>query len=274
MATSITVHTVHGAQYQVHQNRIAGLVTGTLGNHNLPAYRAYEFTLPNTLVYFHLPNDLNPYNMRYDKAVQLFENTPGGFAKRSALLATFAATFLNRPYSTTSGEITTGDDLLRLIQYGKRGGYDRIFDFSLTMEGVMRMAEASTWGMRDMASKHSVLAQGERVVLYAGTIMVQNGDTLVISNDSGTYAPRDEGLEKLANLLRSEFEGLKVLVLSHQDPRYEELRKTRLFTVADSVGHALKRLWPFGPGRQSIQNPTGQGSSDRESRNPEDQVLQ
>lgn len=237
----------YSISYIKNLNIFSGIATMTFSDDSLiPCYATYEFQLTHYKLFYDIPGDLQKYNIHYEQARILFSFTPAGIARRTLLYATFASNFLNTPFSRISGELQSPKSFFSLFNDGKRNGYDRMYNYAVTENGYFRISEVSNMVMRDMASKHAVLAMGSETVLSSGTLFIvsSNDDEqeLVITNDSGTYAPSIESVYKLQMILETEIPGLRVRVMSHTDDKYKEISQQRLYNTIDSAGHALNRL--------------------------------
>ena len=77
--------------------------------------------------------------------------------------------------------------------------------------------------LKDMVSKHASHCNAARSVRYAGEFHIQTDDDtgekyLVIDNNSGTFAPKQEYLPLLREVLEINFTGLRVEVYDREDP--------------------------------------------------------
>lgn len=145
------------------------------------------------------------------------------------------------------GRVCSGVGLVRLVMDGGvRRGRPRMFNYVLTVDGVLVVAETATKAssrrlMRDVLSKHLVLSRGARAVLAAGDLVFAPRDDqdvrdtlglhrrgsvpsreLVLTNNSGSFGPPIANIHRLARMLEKTFVGLHTHVLAYFDPEWRE----------------------------------------------------
>jgi len=123
--------------------------------------------------------------------------------------------------------LRSGDDLLRLFNYGVRDRAPVAFTYVL-LDTKLNFSETGTTFSKDFMSKHAMHANGRKSVRYAGEFFVSNRidgrRVLVIDNNSGTYAPASADLPLLRAVLLENFPGLDVEAYDRLDPRLEALK--------------------------------------------------
>lgn len=140
-----------------------------------------------------------------------------------------------------TGNLLDGSDFLELMEYGIRRGKPRMFTYVLMPERLY-MAETGAKFFRDMMSKHAMHCSASPQVVYAGELHfrrspIGSGDpelTLVLDNNSGTYAPNEKDLPLVAEVFRRNFAGLLVVALDYKDPLLEQYRSELPFNSAES----------------------------------------
>ena len=65
---------------------------------------------------------------------------------------------------------------------------------------------------------------------------------MVLTNDSGTYAPPIHNVHLLAALLRDCIPDLSIMVLDQTELKYKEEKEKRMFNVDKSIDHIGERL--------------------------------
>ena len=120
-----------------------------------------------------------------------------------------------------SGMITSGNDLLGLLNNGRLPNGFILFYTYVIVDGIWRFSQTGKSKMKDFMSKHAAHAACAREVTYSGEFHIQqgpNGMKLVLDNNSGTYAPDKNDLYRLVQLFQRNFPGLEVEALNFDDP--------------------------------------------------------
>lgn len=212
--------------YRRHYSELAGLMTGHTGSAHsteapsifslprLPQYATYKVTLHDAASFMgHL---VCHWNEKYPRAAQIFNNP----INVSIIRTTHTGLFRHK-VTSEYGVLSTGEDFFKLVSYGLRESQPRYFTYVL-MDNSLRFSETGAAFFSDMMSKHAVLSGCATEVTFAGEFFIDTEtDSLVLDNNSGTYAPPAEGLYRLAQLLESNLEGLKVLALTNDDVRLQ-----------------------------------------------------
>eukprot|EP01127_Copromyxa_protea_P022108 TRINITY_DN779_c0_g1_i3.p1 TRINITY_DN779_c0_g1~~TRINITY_DN779_c0_g1_i3.p1 ORF type:complete len:530 (+),score=81.85 TRINITY_DN779_c0_g1_i3:800-2389(+) len=125
------------------------------------------------------------------------------------------------------GTLYTGDDFLAIIRYGIVGGYRRFFTYCL-LDDELNFAETGKTTAKDFTSKHAMHSCAKDEVRYAGEFHVREEKgrhTLVVDNNSGTYAPPKERLPSVKELFEYNFPGLKVEFVHWADEKLKTYQK-------------------------------------------------
>ncbi|KAJ8558703.1 hypothetical protein ON010_g8747 [Phytophthora cinnamomi] len=127
--------------------------------------------------------------------------------------------------SPGSHDATRRDLLARLEQH-----HDKpvLFTYVITKKGWY-FSETGASFFKDMLSKHMLHSGAAFSVLYAGEFRIDNDrfdePTLVIDNNSGTYAPPADDLPQLQALMENNFPGINCVALDQHDETLQETRK-------------------------------------------------
>eukprot|EP00172_Hildenbrandia_rubra_P001679 Plantae.Rhodophyta-Hildenbrandia_rubra.ctg22493.p1 GENE.Plantae.Rhodophyta-Hildenbrandia_rubra.ctg22493~~Plantae.Rhodophyta-Hildenbrandia_rubra.ctg22493.p1 ORF type:complete len:181 (-),score=23.39 Plantae.Rhodophyta-Hildenbrandia_rubra.ctg22493:1383-1925(-) len=134
-----------------------------------------------------------------------------------------------------TGVIATGSEFVKLFNGGVRHEKSRMFTYVL-MEDKLYCCETGAEFFADQRSKHAMHCNCAERVVYAGEFHFrdsQRGDasrvTLVLDNNSGTYAPSKDNLELLGRVFALNFPGLNIELLDFKSDklkRYKEEMKT------------------------------------------------
>jgi hypothetical protein len=192
------------------------------------------------------------WNHDYKAAQAIFQG-PTSIAVRSGIVAghrmLYARTALNG-----FGVIASADDMFQLLHGASRGSSSgdgsrasanrikpAVYTYVIVKEDEsFRFSETGAAFFVDFASKHALHSSCAERVVYSGefhprpeggwdTFSDETEDSgvkweLVIDNNSGTYSPNPELLDRVAQLLEFNFPGIKVVALGHDNP---ELKKSR-----------------------------------------------
>lgn len=188
------------------------------------------------------------WNHDYKAAQAIFQG-PTSIAVRSGLVAghrmLYARTVLNG-----FGVIAGADDVFQLLygdslassSDGNRAFAHRIkpavYTYVITKE-TFRFSETGAAFFVDIASKHALQSKCAESIVYGGefhprpeggwdTFSDETDDSsvkweLVIDNNSGTYSPNPDLLDRVAQLLEFNFPGIKVVALGRDT---SELKKS------------------------------------------------
>jgi len=74
-------------------------------------------------------------------------------------------------------------------------------------------------------SKHAIHANADYDIIYSGEFFIINRSTLVLDNNSGTFAPDKNLLENLSKLIKSNLPGLNIKLYDSYDTDLKILTK-------------------------------------------------
>lgn len=171
-----------------------------------------------------------------DKTKQLWESGAKSKIIQAAILTEHAVLYRARVCrcrsTVTKGQIADGEDLLKLLNYGRDAQEQpAFFTYVIDLNGRWCFSRTGSATSADLLSKHVVHNKARPELLYAGEFHVKRDGnecdgydyTLVLDNNSGTYAPDSAQLPRLAALFREVFPGLKTDAWDahpdHFDPR-------------------------------------------------------
>lgn len=161
----------------------------------------------------------------YENARKIFGETEQGRLCRHYLRMECQDLFTGPDGETH--EVCGGDNLMRRIAYGTRCGAPQVFAYAVVSDGALRFCEAAA------GVGHAAMASGAEEIWCAGEfwLMHQKGRYwLCVSNNSGTYRPSAEDLEKTVRLfqdiVREDFDVEGVL---QSDPKATEYLAQGLF---------------------------------------------
>lgn len=191
------------------------------------------------------------YTIKLDHVDEIFENKKQGWARdysaakrifsgsmsgtlKTALVAQHDLFYgklgkgtgmdsVRKDLAQVNGSILDVNDLLEIINYGKRDGKSRLFTYVI-IENEWRFCETGANFQQDMDSKHAMHSRASPFVVYAGEFFVK-GKILVIDNSSGTYAPNPELLLKVKKLLEENFFGIQVEVYDYESEILAKYKK-------------------------------------------------
>eukprot|EP00667_Euglena_gracilis_P004212 EG_transcript_4229 len=221
-----------GLYYSVHASVKEGMML-----HHASRWRTYRIYLAGVCKAF--GPAWNRWNANYPAAQQIFGSNVMSKSMRGLIHAEYSSLFTEQ-VGCTSGRLQTGQDLLKLLNYGLRHGVPHLYTYVILADRL-HFSETGQSALKDMLSKHALLANAQREVRYSGEFHIQpfapprDGSSsphrLIVDNDSGTYAPTAELLPVVKALLEANFPGLEVEALDRTDPRLvrfkEELRALR-----------------------------------------------
>lgn len=204
-----------------HQAKIYVHIPELVLNHG-HTYKTVNLQLSGASDYFRHGQRLliQEWNRNYSHAQDIFAETHRGSAKRAFIHLEHRKLYHTNSF-TKIEEVSTGQDLLALIDSVKNHGR---FTYVLMEDGSFRFSSTKSHGPIDLLSKHAIHSDCAESVLYAGEFCItENQDgtkILLINNNSGTYAPRNDQLQlqRLRRLLTDYFPHLKVVTQEFHDP--------------------------------------------------------
>lgn len=218
---------VSAKPFQIHTSSIAGGLTAGRGESILDGFVTYEVALFHVKQFF--GNTKQNWNVNYDKAVKIFGTEPMSVLVRKTIAAQHAELYRKGIWKTKQGNIKTGDELLRLMNFGIKAGCRRMFTYVI-LDDKWNFSETDSTFFKDFMSKHATHSNVARQVVYAGEFFIRRDPiqgifSLVIDNNSGTYSPDLNLLPMLARLLETNFPGLKVEALDFKNPLLASYKK-------------------------------------------------
>ncbi|KAG0322124.1 hypothetical protein BG000_003014 [Podila horticola] len=215
------------ARFSRHTSYAAGMLTREkkleFYTYRIRLYHLLDIFGPDVHGYQH-------WNVDYDAAKRIFADTLEGTNIRNALHSQHS--YLYRHDKTSQyGALATADDLGKLLhsqRLTENPAQDLkmvVFTYSIIPKGLY-FSETGAAFFQDFMSKHAMHAN----LLYSGEFRLfrdehHHGDwTLLIDNNSGTYAPKKEDLYKVRELFVRNFPDLVVVALDHEDPYLKEIR--------------------------------------------------
>jgi len=211
-----------GNKYEVFQHSLVNLLReGYLkGGEGFLVYKVKMHKVSD-----HFGERKHEWNKNYSAAQKIFTSVVVANsikAQHKALYSSIEATI--------KGELKNGDDLLRLIKFGVVGAKKRYFTYSL-MDDHWNFCETGKEYTKDFTSKHAMHSGVAEHVRYAGEfhIFERGGKhSLVLDNNSGTYAPSHETLPFLKTLFQHNFPGLDIVVINQGTDDFKAYQKVVL----------------------------------------------
>ncbi|GMF34889.1 unnamed protein product [Phytophthora fragariaefolia] len=211
--------------YSVHPSYINGLITDTTTDDEKRESFAYHVQLHDIPAF--LPKD-NEWNHNHKPVQRIFSpDHPEAPVLRKAV-ATEHALVYKHDSQTTYSEFKEPADFFNLLHGGKRLDKPVLFTYAIIETGWY-FSETGAAFFKDILSKHMLHSGAQFNVKYAGEFHIEKGllgkYTLVIDNNSGTYAPPKEELPQLKALLETNFPGISVEALDRGSQELKEKRK-------------------------------------------------
>ncbi|KAF9930214.1 hypothetical protein FBU30_000758 [Linnemannia zychae] len=240
-------------RFSRHTSYAAGVLTAENRKFEFYAYRLRLYHLYD--IFGTDPSQYNGWNKNYGAAQKIFGDNLEGLQIRQALHNQHA--YLYRHGRTTVyNALSNGSDFGELL-HGDRLKKDPeqdlkmvVFTYSIVPKG-MYFSETGAAFFQDFMSKHAMHANRATEVMFSGEFRLfrdeaHHGDwTLMIDNNSGTYSPRKEDLPKVKRLFESNFPGLTVIVLDHEDPVLKDIRAETKRIEAEEAARQKERFSLF-----------------------------
>ncbi|KAG0316938.1 hypothetical protein BGZ97_006142 [Linnemannia gamsii] len=263
-STALSKATTAGpVRYSRHTSYAAGVLTE---NRNLEFY-AYRLRLYHLYDIFGTDaSEYNGWNKEYSAAQKIFADNLEGSQIRQALHNQHGYLYRhgrNTVYNavangTELGELLHGD---RLKKNPEQDLKMVVFTYSIVPKG-MYFSETGAAFFQDFMSKHAMHANRATEVMFSGEFRIfqdeHNHDdwTLMIDNNSGTYSPRKEDLPKVKKLFETNFPGLTVIVLDHEDPTLKEIRAETKRIEAETAARQKQRFSLFSSMSSKSEEPS------------------
>ncbi|KAF9196159.1 hypothetical protein BGZ50_001855 [Haplosporangium sp. Z 11] len=252
-AATLTKASTNGpARYSRHTSYAAGALT----RENKFEFYTYRIRLYHLLdVFGSDPRQYQHWNEDYDNAKRIFADSLEGLNIRNALHSQHS--YLYRHGRTTVyGALETASDLGKLL-HGERLKADAnhdlkmiVFTYSIIRKGLY-FSETGAAFFQDFMSKHAMHANRANEVMYSGEFRLfmdenHHGDwTLLIDNNSGTYAPKKKDLHKVREAFQLNFPDLVVIALDHEDDYLKEIRAETKRIEAEQAAQQKQRFSLF-----------------------------
>uniref|UniRef100_A0AAV1T614 C2 domain-containing protein n=1 Tax=Peronospora matthiolae TaxID=2874970 RepID=A0AAV1T614_9STRA len=212
--------------YSVHPSRVTGILTNTVTDEDKRQSFAYHVQLHD--ISQHLPTDIS-WNQEYKKVRHVFSPDHPEATVLRPMVATEHDLVFKHDADTVYGEFETAADFFQLVNGGKRQGKMVLFTYVIVETGFF-FCETGAPFFKDMLSKHMLLARTQFHVRYAGEFFITESDrsggyTLHIDNNSGTYAPPEDLLPQVKDLLKSNFHKMSVKAVGREDAEQVKTRK-------------------------------------------------
>ncbi|KAI9990583.1 hypothetical protein PInf_018137 [Phytophthora infestans] len=223
---SAEVQEVGPVRYSVHSSFTAGLLTMLTSSDARLESLAYRVQLHNIPQF--LPTD-NEWNKNYPTIQRIFSpDYPESPVLRQAVMTQHAVIYQHGQERTKYGSVASPADFFELVHNGRRNDKPVLFTYAITSKGWY-FSETGAAFFKDMLSKHMLHSGAAFSVKYAGEFHIQQADDdtfkLVIDNNSGTYAPPQEQLPQLQELMENNFPGIICEALDRDDETLMEARK-------------------------------------------------
>ncbi|KAG0049695.1 hypothetical protein BGZ83_005499 [Gryganskiella cystojenkinii] len=242
------------ARYSRHTSSAAGILIGD---------KAFEFYTYRVRLYHLLEafgterTQYQPWNREYEAAQRIFAETLEGANIRNALHSQHSYLY-RHGRNTIYDELTTAESFGRMLHSERLKKGNRqdlrtvVFTYSIIPKGLY-FSETGAAFFQDFMSKHAMHANRAEEVMYSGEFRVfqdienNNAWTLVIDNNSGTYAPKKEDLHKVKRCFELNFPDLVVKALDREDPYLKSLaEETKLIEASQAAGNKKGGFTLFG----------------------------
>eukprot|EP00727_Mastigamoeba_balamuthi_P003348 m51a1_g1301 hypothetical protein (401) ;mRNA; f:197771-199424 len=209
------------SRYVVHMSTLAGIATSS-SSEPYRQYSCYEVEMRGVADVF--GSARNRWNEQYAKARKIFGRGASTAVVRGAIHVQHAELYKKgmRGWKSAGGLLRNGADLLSLINYGIRDRAPVMYTYVL-LDRAFNFSETGTTFSKDFMSKHAMHANAAREVRYAGEFIVHK-HTLVLDNNSGTYAPDPKHLPLLVEVFKRNFPGLDVEAYDRDDKKLAEYK--------------------------------------------------
>ncbi|KAG0302123.1 hypothetical protein BGZ98_007760 [Dissophora globulifera] len=257
MSAALTKASTSGpCRYSRHTSYAAGVLTWE---------RKYEFYVYRVRLYHVFdvfgtdPRQYQHWNSNYEAAKRIFADNLEGLNIRNAIHSQHSYLY-RHGRNTIYDALATAEDWANLLhgprlkKQGTQGEQDLktvVFTYSIVPRGLY-FSETGTAFFQDFMSKHAMHANRAQEVIYSGEFRLfrdpdHNNDwTLLIDNNSGTYAPKKEVLPKVKELFELNFPDLVVMALDREDPYLVEIKEQTKKIEAEVAAQQSQRLVLFG----------------------------
>ncbi|EGZ08667.1 hypothetical protein PHYSODRAFT_339103 [Phytophthora sojae] len=213
-------------RYSVHSSMSAGLLAMLTSNDDRLESLAYRVQLHNIPQFLSKDHE---WNKNYPTIQRIFSpDYPESPVLRQAVMTQHAVIYSHGTNDTKYGAVSSPNEFFELIHNGRRQDKPVLFTYVITNKGWY-FSETGADFFKDMLSKHMLHSGAAFSVKYAGEFRIDTDrfdePTLVIDNNSGTYAPPAEDLPQLQALMENNFPGINCIALDQNDETLQEARK-------------------------------------------------
>jgi len=205
-------------QYKVYNHKATGLARAVSSASGPRCYNTYKIWIHYVPLIF--GETKQHWNVNYDAAQKIFGNA----VIKNTIQMQHSNLYSNH---SKAGVIYNGEDFLNLLHYGILGGCPRFFTYAL-MDNAMFFSETGADFFSDFTSKHAMHSNVSEEVRYAGEFHFRKNEAdkyrLVIDNNSGTFGPNPDDLDKLKRVMEYNLPGLEVEAISYKDPKLKEYK--------------------------------------------------
>ncbi|KAF9111684.1 hypothetical protein BGX27_004590 [Mortierella sp. AM989] len=230
------------ARYSRHTSYAAGVLTREM-KAEFHVYRVRLYHLFEAFGTDH--KEYQHWNTEHDAARKIFTENIEGYNIRNAIHSQHSYLY-RHGRNTVYGALETAEDFGMLVHRGrltKDPNCDLeaiLFTYSIIPKGLY-FSETGSAFFQDFMSKHAMHANRAKEVMYAGEFRIyrdkakNNAWTLLIDNNSGTYAPKKEMLYKVKKAFELNFPDLVVVALDREDPLLKEKKEVTKKAEAEHV---------------------------------------
>lgn len=210
------------ARFETHFSAVAGKIVNHKNDDSNRSYASYKVVLPYIGNVF---EQLVLWNQNYDSAKSIFASGPKSTAIQQVIRTQHARLYVH-DNTTIYGTLSSGKEFLEMFNNGRRQNIPRYYTYVIVPNG-MYFSETGASFFTDFMSKHAMHSNAAQEVCFAGEFHIQQRDgkyIMIIDNNSGTYAPPKERVEKLLQFFTFNFPDLAVEAYDREDPALKEYK--------------------------------------------------
>eukprot|EP01063_Lacrimia_lanifica_P019095 TRINITY_DN2614_c0_g2_i3.p4 TRINITY_DN2614_c0_g2~~TRINITY_DN2614_c0_g2_i3.p4 ORF type:complete len:309 (+),score=93.45 TRINITY_DN2614_c0_g2_i3:1347-2273(+) len=211
--------------YRACSNVLTGSTLAVLKAYHKASFTTYTVRLRDVNAMDFLGGVEQGWNKKYSAAQKIFGNSLQSRAVRMGIKTQRATLYFGGTLSEKKGTLETGHAFLDLIHQGRDDKNQAVFfTYVINLSGEWNFCHTGASFLRDMLSKHAMHANCAEVVRYAGEFHVTThpgtgAPMLVVDNNSGTFAPDQTQLPRVAALFRHNFPDIAIDAWDREDPR-------------------------------------------------------
>ncbi|KAI1300986.1 hypothetical protein EDD11_005907 [Mortierella claussenii] len=241
------------ARFSCHTSYAAGVLTRET-KYEFHTYRVRLYHLFD--VFGTDPGRYQHWNREYDAAKRIFADSLEGLNIRNALHSQHSYLY-RHGRNTIYSQLETAEDFGNLLHRERLKEDPQqdlktvVFTYSIVPKGLY-FSETGVAFFQDFMSKHAMHANRALEVMFSGEFRLyrdeahHNDWTLLIDNNSGTYAPKKEELHKLQKIFELNFPDLVVRAMDRDDPFLKKIRAKTKEAEAAQAAQQSQRLTLFG----------------------------